>query len=1085
MTTTVLDRPLVGTADPWQQVLRHRGPLLRVLGGPGTGKSRLAIDVVVDRVERGELRADRCLVLAPSRLAAARMRDAVTARLGTTTREPLARTVASLGFGILRRLAIRDDLPTPVLLSGPEQDVVLRDLLAGHRLEPGSGPTWPHELADALVTNGFRAELRDLLMRAVEHGLDGAALAELGREVGRPEWIAAGAVLEEYDQVTALSRPGAYDPAWIVTAAADALTDDPDLIEEVAALIGLIVVDDAQELTTPSARLLDVLARAGIDVLLVGDPDAAVQTFRGADPAFLGRQWRSLPGGAEAPTVRLTQGFRLPETIAGAAARVVDLVGTSAGARHRGAPPAQPGGAVEAHVFRSAAAEAGFVADCFRRAHLLDGIPWSQLAVVVRGQARAATIRRVLAAARVPVAEAASVVALRDAEAVRPLLTLLQIALAAVPDELSRGSKQFTRAAEKAAGEQEEGVDVSALLTPEAAVDLLTSPYGGCDAVTLRRLRRGLRRDALAAGDAAPADNLLARAIVAPGRLLPFGSEADGARRIAAMLRAATSLLRRRPTAGAADVLWALWSSAKVADSWRDAALAGGRAGARADRDLDAVLELFAAAETLAERLPGSSAAAVVTHVTAQELAADSVTVRSSTSECVSVLTPHAAAGREWRHVAVVGLQEGAWPDLRLRGSLLGSEHLVDLLAGRERSVHAAQTAIRHDEARLLHVAVTRSRERLIVTAVQSDDEQPSAYLDVVEPRLSGDARPFTEVERPLTLVGAVGALRREVVHSPTSGTSAGTGAPSRAARALAVLADHGVRGADPETWWALRSLTTAAPRVPGDTPVAVSPSGLVEFGKCQLRWLLTRVGGDGPSVGAAAIGTLVHEVIADADAPVDDSVIGQETGGEPVDRGRLSEALDARWARLGLDGGWRERAKRADAEAMLDRAVAYFSAASQDGWVRVGAEVSLRHTLGRAEIRGVVDRVEAGADGRLRIIDFKTGSSKPRLDEVARHAQLGCYQVVVAGGAFGDGLESAGAALVQLGKAGTGQIARSVQAQPPLAADDDPQWAERLIIESADVMAGAQFQARVGDSCRTCPVRTSCPVAPEGVVLQ
>ncbi|WP_048547674.1 PD-(D/E)XK nuclease family protein [Nostocoides jenkinsii] len=551
------------------------------------------------------------------------------------------------------------------------------------------------------------------------------------------------------------------------------------------------------------------------------------------------------------------------------------------------------------------------------------------------------------------------------------------------------------------------------------------------------------------------------------------------------MLSAATSLLRRRPTAGAADVLWALWSSAKVADSWRDAALAGGRAGARADRDLDAVLELFAAAETLAERLPGSSAAAFVTHVTAQELAADSVTVRSSTSECVSVLTPHAAAGREWRHVAVVGLQEGAWPDLRLRGSLLGSEHLVDLLAGRERSVHAAQTAIRHDEARLLHVAVTRSRERLIVTAVQSDDEQPSAYLDVVEPRLSGDARPFTEVERPLTLVGAVGALRREVVTSPTSMTSEGTGAPSRAARTLAVLADHGVRGAAPETWWGLRSLTTAAPRVAGDTPVAVSPSGLVDFGKCQLRWLLTRVGGDGPSVGAAAIGTLVHEVIADADAPVDDSVIGQETGGEPVDRGRLSEALDARWARLGLDGGWRERAKRADAEAMLDRAVTYFSAASQDGWVRVGAEVSLRHTLGRAEIRGVVDRVEAGADGRLRIIDFKTGSSKPRLDEVARHAQLGCYQVVVAGGAFGDGLESAGAALVQLGKAGTGQIARSVQAQPPLAADDDPQWAERLIIESADVMAGAQFQARVGDSCRTCPVRTSCPVAPEGVVLQ
>ena len=67
-------------------------------------------------------------------------------------------------------------------------------------------------------------------MRAVEHGLEPADLAALGREHDRPEWVAAAEVLREYDEVTALSGPGAYDPAWILGAAADLLEDDPEAL---------------------------------------------------------------------------------------------------------------------------------------------------------------------------------------------------------------------------------------------------------------------------------------------------------------------------------------------------------------------------------------------------------------------------------------------------------------------------------------------------------------------------------------------------------------------------------------------------------------------------------------------------------------------------------------------------------------------------------------------------------------------------------------------------------------------------------------------------------------------------------------
>jgi superfamily I DNA/RNA helicase/RecB family exonuclease len=1113
--------------DEWPLALAYRGPVLRVLGGPGTGKTRLAVEIVASRVDAGELAADECLLLAASRRSAATLRDAVTTRLAATTREPLSRTFASLGFGILRRAAIEADLPTPRLLSGPEQDVVLRDLLDGHRADPAGAPPWPDHLSEALTTRGFRAELRDLLMRAVERGVDPQALAALGRREGRPEWVAAAQVLEEYDQVTALSRPGAYDPAWIVTAAADALEDVPGLLSGLCRQTRLIVVDDAQEVTASGARLLGILAGSGVQIVLLGDPDCAVQTFRGAEPGFFGDGWRALGAGE---TVRLRRGRRMPGVLAAAAGRVVALIGAVGGTRHRGADPVGDGGVVEVHVFRSAAAEAGFVADVLRRAHLVDGMPWSDMAVIVRGQARAATIRRVLASARVPVAPSDGSLPVRDEEAVRPLLTLLRAAverrLAVIRGALEAGSDRAETSIPpwgsqpagqgaamvalggagmadragvgEAVGEvpgegRGDDPDAGWSLTPEAAVDLLTSPYGGADAVVLRRLRRALRRVALDSGSALPPDVLLARALARPGLLLDLGPEADGARRIAAMLEAARVRLAQEPRASAETVLWDIWTSARVADAWREAALAGGRGGMRADRDLDAVVEVFAAAAALADRVPGSDVAAFLDHIGAQEVAADTLAARSPEDQCVSVLTPHASAGREWPLVAVAGVQEGTWPDLRLRGSLLGSEHLVEVLAGREPSVPAAQAAIRHDEARLFHVAVSRASHRLIASGVRSEEDQPSAYLDVLDPRPEGSIRAFTEVERPLTLVGTVGSLRRELGRALTlppgsrSRVDPGDEGPGdegpgdegpgdegvrhadSAARTLAVLAREGVRGADPAGWWALRRPTSSAERIASGTLVPVSPSGLVEFGQCQVRWLLGRLGGEGPPIGSAALGTLVHETLAecgDAEAEV------------------LRSHLAAQWGRLGLGGGWLARAKWAEGVAMVDRAAAYFAAARRDGWVRIGAEVSMRHTLGRAVVSGVADRLERNGSGGVRVIDYKTGSTKPKVAEVARHPQLGCYQVALEAGAFGPALTSAGAALVQLGKASTKDITRAVQDQRPLADDEDPEWARTLVTEAGEAMSGATYAATPGDWCRTCAVRTSCPVQPEGAML-
>ena len=1036
-----------------QAVLAHRGGVLRVLGGPGTGKTTTAVELVVSRVDAGEATPDQCLVLTSSRVAAGSLRERVTARLGRTSTEPLARTHQAFGFGILRQTAALRGDPAPRLLSGPEQDVILRELLTGHA-ESGTGPAWPERVRLALGTRGFRGELRDLLMRAVEHGLEPADLRRLALVHDRPEWSAAADVLAEYDEVTALSAPGAYDPAWILGAAADLLQEEPEALSRLREGLRLLVVDDAQELTSAAAHLLRTVVAPGIDVVLLGDPDSAVQTFRGADPRHLTDRWAELgsPGG-EAVTLVLPTAYRLPQAVHAAAARVAPKIGALGGARQRGAAPGRAGGEVEVHLLRAVSQEAALVAARLREAHLRLGVPWSQMAVVVRGQGRTATLRRVLMAAGVPVAGTTTDLPVRDEVAVRPLLMLLRIVL-----DLARGELEQP--------------------APQDVVDVLTSPVGGADAVGLRRLRRALRRVELDNAGTRTSDELLAAAVLAPGGLAELGPEAGPARRVAAMLRAGLEaagrvrdgdVVRWAPGVTAESVLWAMWAASGLGSQWQQVALDGGPGAPRADRDLDAVVALFDAAAKFVDRLPQAGPEEFLTHIDSQDIPGDTLVARSPAGESVTVTTPQAAAGRQWRLVVVAGVQEGVWPDLRLRGSLLGSEHLVDVVSGRPTSFRAAQSAVRYDETRLFHVALTRASDHVIVTAVRSDDEQPSVYLDVVDPLPdeSDGQRPFTEVGRTMTLSALVAELRRRLLHP-------GRRERGAAVTGLARLAAAGVPGADPSQWWVMREVSDDRPLRGTDAPVRVSPSRIEAFGKCGLRWLLQTAGGDGPAVGAADIGTLVHEIVAD---------LGD------VDAATLRAEVDARWARLGMPRGWLSDRKRTEAHAMVDRLARYFEEATASGWTKLGAEQSMRIALGRAVLSGQVDRLEVNGASELRVIDYKTGSSKPKAEEIARHPQLGAYQLAVEQGGFEQGgfeqlgSRSAGAALLHVGKAANQST--TLQVQRPLREDpDDPAWVETLVAETADGMAGASFHASIGEWCSQCGLKAACPAQPEGRVL-
>ncbi|HET6635582.1 MAG TPA: PD-(D/E)XK nuclease family protein, partial [Streptomyces sp.] len=605
---------------------------------------------------------------------------------------------------------------------------------------------------------------------------------------------------------------------------------------------------------------------------------------------------------------------------------------------------------------------------------------------------------------------------------------------------------------------------------------------GGMDAADLRRLGRALREEERAAGVAVPrpSDVLLAEALAEPERLVVHDeASARGARRLGLLLRAARARLAAGGTAE--EALWELWDGTPWPDRLERAAQRGGAGGRNADRDLDAVCALFAAAARAEERTGGRGALNFLEEIDAQDIAADTVAGRALQTDAVRLMTAHRSKGLQWRLVVVAGVQEGLWPDLRRRGSLLEADRI-----GRDGlAPPRSQGALLAEERRLFYVAATRARERLVVTAVQAageDGDQPSRFLTElgVEPR-TVHGRP----RRPLSVAALVAELRATTV-DPEASPQLRDAAARRLARLAALRDDDGyplVPAAHPQRWWGLAEPTRSpAPVRDPDRPVALSGSALEQLaGGCSLQWFLGReVRAEQPSGPAQGFGNVLH-VLADEVA----------SGSTPADLDALTERLEKVWDGLAFDAPWKSRQEKENARAALERFLRWHVLERGEGSRKaVGSEHPFDVTLeagGYAvRVRGRMDRVEGDADDRAYVVDFKTGKAKPTGDEVATHAQLAVYQLAVREGAA-DGLfggrrpESAGAELVHLRLGAPqrdgGETLPAVQRQEALEGD----WAGELLATAAGRVLDERFTPGPGKQCGTCAFRSSCSALPEG----
>lgn len=1025
---------------------------LLVVGGPGTGKTRTLVEAAATALSTG-LRGPDVLMLTTTRPLAQKMRNDLMRRVGGAQVAPRVMTAHALAHSIVVEHGLTDE-PDWKLLTAPEQEFRLREMLASHDT---SG--WTQDLQRASTTRAFAAEVRAAVARVRQLGLDPADVERLGLEAGRPEWSALGEFMDEYLHV--VDATFEIDYAELVHRARLRLLD-PDVLTAVVSRTPLVLLDDLNELDPSQVQLLADLVSGGSRMVAFADPTTSVYSFRGAGGIAL-NQFDDVFGAPTRPTGRvdLSVDHRRGRRVTSALSALASRLPRNDQQRLPEPVPESPPGSVEVRVHDSPGAEIDHIVDLLRAAHLHEGLPWHEMAVITRShRASLLPIARALTAAGVPVQMAGTDIALGESAAVRPLLLALRSVIGDRPPVPSR------------AGADEDDDESVASTSPEDAAALLRSPLGGLDSLEVRRLGRQLRaahpEESVSSGEWF--SRVLDDALLVSD--LP-GEPARKALELAQRIERARQVLDEGGDASAA--LWALWQGTEWAQRAERDALSGSDLSPAANRDLDAIRALFDLAARDTELTGHRSVRQLLDELVTHQIPADTARESDLARRGVHLLTAHRAKGRRWPLVVVAQVQEGSWPATRRRGSILDMARLTrDGLAEPE-----PFSKLIDAERRSFLLACSRASDRLVVTAAQGHEgegDQASRFLS----ELGVEVQTVTGRPRRVLTMPAMVARLRTAVLDPQSSPGLRTAAAGRLARLGQLRDRHGrpvARGADPATWWGIRDYTDAdLPVVAPDEPVALSGSELALLLDCPRQWFLSRrARAEAGRGSAASLGSVIHALVGRAEA-------------DGLGADELRAHLDDVWERIPFDAAWLSASERTAAELAVDRFVGWVE---DRGSALLGTEVGFGAVVEvegeKVLLKGSVDRLELDQQGRLRIVDFKTGRSKPTKAAVAADVQLGLYQLAATAGAFeqlAPGVrEVAGADMVHLRHGGDNYP--DVQRQASLTDEpwpggepesDAPSFMHHAVAQAARTIRSEQFEARAGDRCRFCAFHVSCP---------
>lgn len=982
-----------------------------VIGSPGSGKTSALVSRFLHLLASG-ISASEIIVIAATRESANTLRDQLALEYQGATEGPLAKTLTSLAFSILALHAKQQGQLAPVLISGSEQDQLLRQLL-----EEQDQSVWPRTL-DSQVRSlaGFRTELRDLIAVCLEHGVTPGKLAEFGKSQNLPEWIAASDSFERYLSKLQQSDRARYDASSLLREAAD-------LLSKLAAFdapldsVKTILVDDAQELTPAAAALLFELTRFGAGVSLFGDPDSATLGFRVANPKAMSELAEKIAARASKSQDQIflepTHAIRRPEISSALSKISAQIEVARAGRQRKGLNPPvgvlASGDSLEVKVFRSESEELAFIAGALRKRHLFDGIAWAKMAVVARSRPALEQLALGLSGESVPIRILGSAAALKDEHASGQLLRLARICLSDDP------------------------------VSAEQASWILSSEIAGLDQLGILRLRRSLRKYAQ---DSEPtSDSLLEDAFANPNVFsLIRTNEARIAEQIVRLMKA-TRELAEASGSTAETVLWQLVSETKILKRWSELSRGVSEVSLQAGRNLDSILRLFGAAVRYAERNLGSKPLDFIQDQLEREIPEDSLALNNRLQDQVLLLTPSALIGRRFDTVVLPGLSEGVWPNLKPRSSLLRANALDALVAGEVARASELKKSELGGELRMFNKAVGAASERLVLTATDKQDQQLSQFLPLVN---GSYPHVETAVYKTHTLRSMVGNLRRSLVEGAQEHTG-------EIAVGLARLAAAGVPGANPASWYGLLPISTTEPLTDLDSEtLQIRPSQLENFLKCPLHWFIETHGGSAGSF-SASLGSLIHEVLE----------VSEGSKLEELEKLTLS-----RWNSLEFEADWLEQLGKRQATRMLANLASYLQQFEAAGGKVLAREQNFSFELGNIQVRGQVDRIEQLANGNVVIVDLKTGKLAATQEDTARNPQLALYQMAVLEDGFKnlEGLKPeslAGAKLLIVGGA------KYAERNQPVMDEAESARFKKLLLDSSEGMSKPVFVAQLSTHCQ------------------
>ncbi|HWC14074.1 MAG TPA: ATP-dependent DNA helicase [Actinomycetota bacterium] len=924
MTTTItLDRDQ-------QEVLAHeRGPLT-VLGGPGTGKTRVLEERFVDLATKDGSSPDRILFLVPNRAQKMDLQDRLTRRLlFDEGLEALIEVPVYTWHGLAHHLVTRhyDRLAypePPVLLTSPEQWGDVRDALANE-----TEANWPHH-RHLLKNRGFVDEVVDFCIRAEQRLLDNPQLDALA--VARPAW---GDVVRFFkahrERLRARSR---VDYPTLLADAAELIAQHEDVRDTLHERFLHILVDDGQELALVQQRLLHFLAgfdlggRDERSLVLAGDPDSAIETFRGAEPDWIDNFDKEF--GAHA-SVTLRTSYRLGAEVGTAA---LGLIARNGPRDHR-FDRFEGETSLEVRRYANLAAEVESIARELRLAHLQDHIPYDEMAILLTSpRSMLPPLERALDSLEVPFSISAPDRPLVREPIVRAFADLAKFAFDDEPE-------------------------------PEKIVELLRSPLIELEDATVRELERDARYRGVT----------LTQVVEDPPDDLEGGDDARA--RIAELLDL-RDLLVKKKNAPADEAFWVVWDRSRLCRDLQARARNG--MDDPANRDLDALVAFSRALGRFVERRRGSGTfTEYLEAIGRADFGSDPWLPPERSGGGVKVVSFHGAKGKEWSIVAVAGVVEGSIPKGR-RATGLFDPYYLD-----ETDPVARSKKNEMEDRRVFYVAVTRASKRCIVTTSPGPTRrgEPSRFIE----ELTGAA---PEVDAPADmppLTFAEAAARYRKILADTSAP-----APARVA-ALAAIAricelDPRCSPAQPSEWWWRWDWTEGAVSIreqqaddADDLPLdklRTSYSRISTYDNCGLQYLLGVVLGlDPESSHNMAFGSVIHKVFEEL-----------ETGALPVE----PQAAYARYEELfdNINGQFPNKATARqffrEGQLMIERYGKYL----KPGTAAV-AEASFKVHLDGHRITGRIDRVDK-IGSNVVISDYKTSKSMASWEEARESLQLAIY---------------------------------------------------------------------------------------------